>query len=392
MLLRTMCFSAALGVYMLGTGATAAAAEDLATDQPEGELEVVATFDGPMLTGVTVSPGGRIFVNFPRWGDRPDFTVGEIVDGKTVAYPDAAMNEFDPDQPGEHLLSVQSVVVGPDGRLWALDTANPKFEGVIPGGAKLVAFDLDTNRPVRTITFPDNVALPTTYLNDVRFDLTRDGGYAYITDSSSKGPNAIIVVDLADGSSRRVLNGHASVTAEGGFLPMVEGRPLMQNPGDKPPKHIAIGSDGIAISPDGQFLYYTPLAGRHLYRVPTEALRDASMSPEDVADAVEDLGNRGFASDGLETDAAGNLYLTDYEDNAVVVRSPKGDYTTLVHDPRLLWPDTLSVAADGHLYITANQLHRQKTYQDGEDRRVKPYVLFRTPIDVGPVDLSSGGR
>jgi hypothetical protein len=59
-----------------------------------------------------------------------------------------------------------------------------------------------------------------------------------------------------------------------------------------------------------------------------------------------------------------------------------------VHDPRLLWPDTMSVAADGHLYVTVNQLHRQDKYQGGKDLRRYPYCLFRTPIDAGPVRLT----
>ena len=59
----------------------------------------------------------------------------------------------------------------------------------------------------------------------------------------------------------------------------------------------------------------------------------------------------------------------------------------MVHDPRLLWPDTMSVAADGYLYVTANQLHRQARYRGGEDQRRKPYGLFRTRIDAGPVRL-----
>jgi hypothetical protein len=42
---------------------------------------------------------------------------------------------------------------------------------------------------------------------------------------------------------------------------------------------------------------------------------------------------------------------------------------------------------DGYLYVTANQLHRQATYRGGRDERVKPYALFRTPIDAGPVRL-----
>jgi hypothetical protein len=40
----------------------------------------------------------------------------------------------------------------------------------------------------------------------------------------------------------------------------------------------------------------------------------------------------------------------------------------------LLWPDTLSVAADGYLDVTANQLHRIPHYHRGHDRRRKPYT------------------
>ena len=50
-------------------------------------------------------------------------------------------------------------------------------------------------------------------------------------------------------------------------------------------------------------------------------------------------------------------------------RLPSGEYETLVHDPRLLWPDTMSVATDRYLYVTANQLYRQAKSCDGEDRR-----------------------
>ena len=54
-------------------------------------IEQVATFDGAMPTGVTVAPNGRIFVNFPQWGDNAPFTVAELVDGKAVPYPDACL-------------------------------------------------------------------------------------------------------------------------------------------------------------------------------------------------------------------------------------------------------------------------------------------------------------
>jgi len=47
----------------------------------------------------------------------------------------------------------------------------------------------------------------------------------------------------------------------------------------------------------------------------------------------------------------------------------------------------MSLATDGYLYVTANQLHRQARYHGGRDLRQKPYALFRTRIDARPVLL-----
>ena len=52
-----------------------------------------------MPTGVTVSQQGRIFVNFPKWGDDVPFTVGEIRGGEARAYPNQAINETDTNDP-----------------------------------------------------------------------------------------------------------------------------------------------------------------------------------------------------------------------------------------------------------------------------------------------------
>lgn len=156
---------------------------------------------------------------------------------------------------------------------------------------------------------------------------------------------------------------------------------LERKPG-QPPKSIAMGADGIAIGSNGKHLDDCPLASRHLYRVPTDAPLDDKSSEEELGKAVEDLTDRGFASDDK-----GRVYLTAYEHNAILRRTADGQCETVAHDPRMLWPDTLSVAADGHLYFTANQLHRQPNYQNGTDLREKPYSLFRVEIDAGPVLL-----
>lgn len=170
-----------------------------------------------MPTGVTVSHEGRVFVNFPRWGDGVEFTVAELKDGPPVPYPNAEVNRPGGDAPKNSLISVQSVVVDPKNRLWILDTGRIEFRLAPPRGPKLVCVDLEQN--------------------------------------------AI---------HRRLVNGH------------------------------------------------------------------------------------------LET---------------------------IVHDPRVLWPDTLSMATNGHLYFTANQMHRQPSFHNGNDLREKPYVVFRIAIDAKPVLL-----
>jgi sugar lactone lactonase YvrE len=149
--------------------------------------EVVFEFHDQMPTGVTVADDGRIFVCYPRWGDKVDFTVAELRDGREVPFPDAEVNVFDASRPQECLVSVQSVVVDPAGKLWLLDTGSIELQPRIEGGAKLVCVDLERNAIERTIVVPPDVALETTYLNDIRFDLRR--GYAFITDSTAgEGP------------------------------------------------------------------------------------------------------------------------------------------------------------------------------------------------------------
>lgn len=365
-----------------------ATADALPTEKTVGKIESVAAFNGPMLTGVTVSSSGRIFVNFPRWGDKVDYTVAEVKNGRTVAYPNAQINRLITDKQSESLVSVQSVVVDPQDRLWLLDTGSIEFGPTSYGGPKLVGVDLNKNRIFKTILFPPEVALPTTYLNDVRFDLRRGkAGMAFITDSSGEGPNGIIVADLDSGRSWRRLNDHPSTKAEPNFLPVVEGQPLLSRPPNQPPSSITIGADGIAISADGKRLFYCPLAGRRLYSVSVDALADEKLTDAEVTKTVEELGDKGGASDGLESDAQNRVYLTNYEHNAILRRLPNGTYETIVHNPQVLWPDTLAVAQNGYLYFTANQLHRQPNFNQGKDQREKPYSLFRVQIDAKPVSL-----
>jgi sugar lactone lactonase YvrE len=356
-------------------------------EKPVGNLDLVMAFEGPMPTGVSISHSGRIFVNFPRWDDPTDFTVAELQEGNLHPYPNTELQHTDTSDPSSVLLSVQSVVIDPLDRLWILDTGAPQHRSTSYGGPKLVGVDLAQDRVFTTILFPPEVALSTTYLNDIRFDLRRgEQGMAFITDSSAQ-TSGIIVVDLASGQSWRRLHEHPSTKAEQGFLPIVEGQPLMLRPPDGPPQPYRSGVDGIAISNDGTRLFYCALMSRRLFSVSIDALVDKALDDARVAATIVDEGEKGGGGDGMESDTHNCVYTTNYEHNAILRRQPDGLYETLVHDPRLLWPDTLSLATDGYLYFTVNQLHRGPRFQRGKDLRERPFGLFRVRVDASPVLL-----
>lgn len=98
------------------------------TEKYFGDLEQVHAFYGEMPTGVSVSETGRMFINFPEWGDAVQATVVEIVDGELIPYPSEQANTFDSANPETNFLSVQSIVADGAGTLWVLDTAAPNFE------------------------------------------------------------------------------------------------------------------------------------------------------------------------------------------------------------------------------------------------------------------------
>ena len=63
-----------------------------------GRSRTVATFNGPMPTGVAVSKTNRVFVNFPRWGDPVEFTVAATIAeyGRESSSPISPKNSLGP--------------------------------------------------------------------------------------------------------------------------------------------------------------------------------------------------------------------------------------------------------------------------------------------------------
>jgi sugar lactone lactonase YvrE len=330
------------------------------------------------VTGVTVAESGRVFVNFPRWTEDAPVSVAELMrDGSLEAYPNVEWNAWrnkhkDQMTPQDHWVCVQSVVADGRGSLWVLDPAAPAQSHVVEGGPKLVRIELGTANVVKVIAFGEDVAPQGSYLNDVRFSM--DGKYAFITDSGVKG--ALVVVEIESGTARRVLDGHPSTQMKKGLDVKADGHVLRRPDG----RGVEFSADGIALSDDGQYLYWQAIKGEDLYRIRTEVLCNQGMRGEDVSAHVEPFGKNGVADGLLIAKGTNKMYITAVQENAIKMRDldegPQGSPVIVAQDERLRWPDTFSQGPDGTIYVTASRIQDSAFFKPEAGRQLRTH-LFR---------------
>jgi hypothetical protein len=230
-----------------------------------------------------------------------------------------------------------------------------------------VGIDLSSNRVSRVIPL-DGVVLPASNLRHLCVNSW--GTHAYISDA---GTGAILVADLEEGRSWRVLAEDPSTKAEPDVVLTVEGKALLDEAGKPFRMHV----DGLALDPEGAFLYYHALTATILYRVHTRYLNDPNFAQGDPAGHVERLSETGPV-DGMLMDRDYNLFLAVPDENAVKrYRAYDGSLVTLAQSDRMSWPDSMSLSPDRYLYVTASQFNRLPYFNRGKDERKAPYLLFR---------------
>lgn len=358
--------AAGVGLLWLHFGGGEAYAK-LAADPSvtESGLETVVSYSEP-IGNVAVSPSGRVFFTVHPEAHPDGPRLMEWREGKAVPFPAAEIQAQILDTP-------LGLVVDRQDRLWVVD---PSHHGM--GRPRLVAVSLATGIIVHEHVFPRDIAPRGSFLQDLQVD--NAGATIYLADVSFwRNSPALVVYDVASRVSRRVLENHASVRPQdwvirtavkemrflGGAIPL------------KP------GLDSIALDPAGQWLYFGAMAHENLFRLPTAALRDATLPDRDLLEMLQTVGRKPL-SDGLSADLTGNVYITDVENGAVLRMAPGGQLSTIVRSARVRWPDALSFGPDGWLYLADSALPDVLLKSRSHIAKSGPYHVYRfRPGTVG---------
>jgi sugar lactone lactonase YvrE len=355
----------ALLITAVNSETTAAPLGSEKTKLPEvGQLEVVAELD--VTPGnVTVSKDGRIFASIHGMRRGPVQLIEVTGPNTYKPFPDLSWNAKPGSGPNV-LNTPHGIVIDDQDRLWVIDHGNWMEK---PQPPKLVAFDIHTGKLVYRHDFTKTTAPDGQILQDLTVDAKR--GFVYIADC---GPDpAIVVVDLNIGTSRR-FSGHPALAAEDVEL-VVEGKPLLFPTLNGKMAPARVGINPITLSADGETLYFGSMNGTTWYGVPATHFRE-NASFEVISKAIYKVGNK-KVSDGASTDAEGNHFITNLEENGIDVLTKDGELKPLVRDPRMLWPDNAHFGEQSWLYVAVNQLHRNPIFSGAKDKGVPPYLIMR---------------
>lgn len=283
----------------------------------------------------------------------------EIIDGKAVPYPsEAAQGQFDTPL-GVYCDQVQ--------RLWVLDNGNHGW-----GTVKLTGFDLKTDKVVKEVVFPKEIAPLGSFFNDL--SISPDGRYAAIADVSiwRKNP-CLVIVDLLGDRVRTLLEGHPSVSTEY-FLPV---NPIKKMEYFGGLADLMPGIDGIDIDPLGDWIYYAGMSNSSLYRIPLKTAVDFTKNYAEVAHSVEKVGPKPL-SDGIRVDTSQRVFITDIDHTGVYMHNvPRQTGLTIIKDPRIRWADGLSRGGGGYWYLADSALPEVILQSKAHIKAHAPYYIYR---------------
>lgn len=308
------------------------------------------------LGGVAVSADGRVFAATQPLG-QPKTQLVEIKGNSTVPFPSEALQKNGRKASDETMDSPLGIFMDKKNRLWVIDA------GLELGKTRLWCFDINDGKVLKKMDLPESVAPKGSFIQDLVVD--EDNGWVYMADMNAP---ALIALDVNTGKTVKFADDDRLKSENKNMI--IDGRLVYFN--GQPAR---LGLNPITISADRETIFFGPMNGTSWYKVPAKLFRNHE-SNDAIAKGIEKVGPKPI-SDGAATDADGNHYFTNLQEHAVTKLDKDGKLTTIAKDHQLLWPESIALAGDGWIYVTASQLNATKAFTGGADGGKPPYFIYR---------------
>lgn len=329
---------------------------------PPEALELVAELTEPP-GNIAVSSTGRVFITVHPEAKPEGNKLLELVDGKAVPFPRRA------EAAGQITLNTPlGLRIDNQDRLWILDHGDHGREN-----PALTAIEIKTESIVHHAGFDAEAAPWGSFLQDFVID-PRDGTIFIADAGIVRRSPGLIIYNPQTQRARRFLEGDDSVMPQDYKVYTASG-PMDRFGGLITLK---VGVDSIAIDDTGEWLYYGAMNHGSLYRIKTSDVKQGL--PEVDLRQNRQMYAAKVMSDGIVFGPGGVVYLSDIEHGAIAVIGPDRRLATLLRSPRLRWPDGLSLAPGGYLYVADSDLSDVVFRNKEQIRRASPYQVFRIKL------------
>jgi len=373
-----------------------------ASQKGQGSLEVYAELTQSGIAAITQMQSGQLIIGYhPFYLTPTTVQVATLnTDRKSsTPYPPPGSGllqscrnpdgSFLPAQNGRYDFCLDWVLgfhADANGILWILDGAKSTEKATGAGTvrppalhAKYVGWDTKTNKLFKILDL-DSVTIASSQHNDFAIDPKHGTQGTLIAADEAVGDAdnaALVVTDIATGTSRRLLHGDSHVIANPDPIrwDAQAGQPAAA-------WGLGVGVDGIALDKNQEWLYFAPLSGYQMYRVRMTDLLDAGLSNAQLSARIESYASKPY-NGGLTIDVNNNLYLTEIGKHRIgIIPADTRQYREYVSDPNMIWPDGVTYNSDGFMYSGAAQLIQTETFQSnatpsGKANNAPPYRIYR---------------